>query len=196
MSRRHHWHRILFTGLGGIHLVLVLLCSTDSLLHNQIQYGGTTTTQPRVLASLLRADIIAGYTHTSGISCGYGFYAPRVGSHFATIFTLYDQAGNRLTTLQHPLKGGLEGRIRYRSFLDQYTCLLPSEAGPDTVETVQRRIARATAVSMAEYLLRAGRATRVTCEVFVWRPEPLWPNVQNGQTGYVPIYRVDAPYGS
>ncbi|MFC3198265.1 hypothetical protein ACFOET_11640 [Parapedobacter deserti] len=161
--------------LMGFFLAQVVLFSTYSCWHNQQEYahdGGTAL--PPLLMQLAENPVLRLLAHTCGYASGYGFYAPRVGSHFLTEFRLYTAGGPQEVRHYPPLKT-LEGRIRYRAFSDVFSGLLPH---PHEVATpkLQRQVSQAIAQSLSERLAALGTAIRVECRVGVWYPAPLRPS--------------------
>lgn len=176
--------------VGGVHLVLVLLCSTETCLRNTALYREFPKLQRPAewMRCVTELPVISGYTRIVGIHGGYGFYAPRVGSHFVAEFVLFDERGDTLAVVRQPFHG-LEGRIRYRRFLDLFSTMLPGEGNGGGADELQWRIARATAVSMAQWMRRTNKAASVTCQVYVWRPAPskIW---RLRDARYIPIHTV------
>ena len=175
--------------LMGFFLIQVMLFSTYSCWHNQQGYGQSgNTALPRLLTQLTHHPLLRALAHTCGYASGYGFYAPRVGSHFLTEFRLYTAEGQQEVRHYPPLKT-LEGRIRYRAFSAVFSSLLPhgsQAADPD----LHRQVSQAVARSLSERLAAMGRASRVECRVGVWHPAPLHPTGGGPASHYVELFNT------
>lgn len=174
----------------GIYLSQVVLFSTHSCWRNQQEYThGMGTSIPRLLSWLTENRLLNTIAHTCGYASGYGFYAPRVGSHFLTEFRLYTDAGEQ-TVHHYPQLKTLEGRIRYRAFTDLFSNMIPREQQIPAGTALHRRILRAVARSLSERLAARQAAARVECHVGVWYPAPLHPTDSARTSHYVELFET------
>ncbi|MFB2121062.1 hypothetical protein [Parapedobacter sp. 2B3] len=159
--------------LMGAYLTQLLLFSTYSCWHNQREYAHASWPPvPQPLRRFAESDIIRTMGHTCGYAGGYGFYAPRVGSHFLTEFRLRTADGAH-TVHHYPLLTTLEGRIRYRAFTDLFSNLLPTNQPTSASVALHRRISRAVARSLCERIAERAAVAHVACHIGVWYPAPL-----------------------
>lgn len=177
------------TLLMGFYLTQLLLFSTYSCWRNQQAYLHTSPPVPPLLSRLVEHGLLRALAHTCGYASGYGFYAPRVGSHFLTEFRLHTADG-RHTTQHYPTLKTLEGRIRYRAFTDLFSTLLPQAHQPTAGAALHRRVSRAVARSLSERLAARQAVAQVACRVGVWYPAPLHLTDARSNSHYVELFHT------
>lgn len=186
------WGRILVRLLVGFQVSQLLLFSTHSLWRNQQEFGlGAATLAPSPLTLLAENKALSLFAHIGGYATGYGFYAPRVGSHYLTEFRVHIASGPADLVLHDPALRTLEGRIRYRAFCDIFGGLLPQEARLRNPSDWEARICRATARALSERLALRKGATAVTCRIGVWSPAPLRGNGNKTGGQYVQLHETE-----
>lgn len=177
--------------LMGFFLAQVVLFSIYSCWRNQQEYARDgSTTVPPLLAQLVENPALRLLAHTCGYAGGYGFYAPRVGSHFLTEFRLYTAEGQQ--TVQHyPALKTLEGRIRYRAFSDVFSGLLPHREAAAR-PAPRHRLSAAVVRSLCERMVALGMANRIACRVGVWYPPSLHPSHSGHTAHYIELFDTTA----
>ncbi len=188
MPRRGH--TVALTAIG-IYLAQVLLFSTYACWHNQLEYADKATRPvPTTLAHIANHPVFTVPAHICGYACGYGFYAPRVGSHYLTEFRI-DHRDGQATIAHYPSLSTLEGRVRYRAFTDLFGGLLPAQDGLVRDRELPRRVARATAKSLTQRTAARLAATRVSCRVGAWYIRPLRPAPVDTSSHYLTLFETD-----
>lgn len=182
--------RRLVLSVMALLLSQIVLFSLYSCWHNQQEYGSEAAgAVPPLLSRLVENPILARIAEVVGYAGGYGFYAPRVGSHFITEFRVYTDNGPNHTKLRYPALRTLEGRIRYRAFSDLFSSLIP-EGGRSTANDLQARTSRAMARSISERLASRENAITVVCHVGVWYPRRLHLSSGQWSDHYVELHQT------
>ncbi len=151
--------------------VIVLHNVASSAVGYQAVYGSDKQASAMVGALALCQRFIASpliqyYAYFSGTETGYGFFAPQVGSQYISRFTLYDGQGDILGEYENPGLRQREGLLRYSGFLDLFQDIADAVTPNDSLNM---RVARATACSLGERLGEKHGASRVRCQVLVYR---------------------------
>lgn len=170
----------------------ILLFSLYSFWQNQQEYGQNKVYPiPPSLKRVISHPILEGLGELVGYGGGYGFYAPRVGSHFITEFQAYThvEKDSAIHVQQYPGLRTLEGRIRYRAYLDLFSSLVQQTETTNRSHELQVRTARAMARSMSERLARRLKVDLIVCHVGVWYPKPLYLRNEQWESHYVKLHQ-------
>lgn len=170
----------------------ILVFGLYSFWQNHQEYGQNTAYPiPQSLQRVINHPVLEGLGELVGYAGGYGFYAPRVGSHFITEFQAYTHESKDSATrvLQYPGLRTLEGRIRYRAYLDLFSSLVQLNEPADSNDELQIRAARAMARSMSERLARRLNVDLILCHVGVWYSKPLYSHHEEWESHYVKLHQ-------
>jgi len=145
------------------------------IVKNTLQHGRQLT-----MAAPVRL-----YAYYSGTEAGYGFFAPQVGSQYIPLFDLYDHEGRSMGRYSGPSLRREESLRRYSGFLDIFQGLLSPSPEADSL---QLRYARAVLHSLGERLGKKRGASRVECQIGVYRDRSLRRKVESKPAGLLPLY--------
>lgn len=183
-------HRVLHTLpiiLLGLHLCLLVAINVDGW--RQGYDSIIDMEQSRWGAILQQHPAVAIYTHYTGLLCGYGFFAPRVGSTCYLEVGLYDIRSQQTEAVDASTLLHAAGYIRYRSFANIFYELLPERIVGQQGATIRQQIAKASAHAIGERVARQLNKELLYCRVYVYRHPTL--REKQGKGTLIQLYAHD-----
>ncbi len=148
-------HRLLLLSFFAFHLGCIVMHNAAAGLASYVEVcgdaGSAGALRPglRPLYRITGLAPVAFYSHYAGIATGYGFFAPQVGSTYTLHTTVTNPAGDTVEHRSQPPLRRNNSRLRYTSFLDQFSGLLPPTRPVTPADSVHRRYLRLLARQMA-----------------------------------------------
>lgn len=172
--------------------VIILYNIVSSVAGYEAVYGPNKRSDARMYVQAFARQAIQlaplrSYGRFSGTNTGYGFFAPQVGSQYISLFTLYAADGSLLGEYSNPGLRQEESLHRYSGFLDLFQDILPSRLKTDSLA---QRYARAVLYSLGRHLGRQKGASRVRCQVLVYRYRRLWDRKNKKTAQLLPLYET------
>ncbi len=139
--------------------------------------------------------MVYAYARLVGLTCTYGFFAPRVASPCYLEIGLESPTGTDTVTVPVHALSGNEGRLRYRSLSTLFLDMAP-QSGRETVAAdtaFNKRIARAFARSIAEREARQAGRRLAYLRVVVYRHPELDRFAENPEPRLITLYEYEYP---